>query len=101
MDHWCLHSAAWWRRHWERTGIVEIVLADHMPEGWQHWLDWQTSVFPENRIEIEAVQADRGSYLGYTRLIARRSAMKLDDPIESIPAQYTKTLLLRSETPLV
>jgi cyclopropane fatty-acyl-phospholipid synthase-like methyltransferase len=20
-SHWCLHSAAWWRRHWERTGI--------------------------------------------------------------------------------
>ena len=23
QDMWCLHSAAWWRRHWERTGIVD------------------------------------------------------------------------------
>ena len=23
-DLWCLHSAAWWRRHWERTGILDI-----------------------------------------------------------------------------
>src|SRR5262245_20985407 len=26
----CLHSAAWWRRHWERTGIMEIDRADTM-----------------------------------------------------------------------
>jgi len=32
-DAWCLHSAAWWRRHWERTGIMEIELSDTMPEG--------------------------------------------------------------------
>ncbi len=23
-DLWCLHSAEWWRRHWEHTGIVGI-----------------------------------------------------------------------------
>jgi cyclopropane fatty-acyl-phospholipid synthase-like methyltransferase len=22
-DAWCLHSAAWWRRHWEKTGILD------------------------------------------------------------------------------
>src|SRR5262245_7041242 len=32
-DLWCLHSAAWWRRHWERTGIVDIEVADAMPGG--------------------------------------------------------------------
>src|SRR6476646_2730317 len=32
QDLWCLHSAAWWRRHWERTGIMEIELADDMPD---------------------------------------------------------------------
>ena len=33
QDVWCLHSAIWWRRHWERTGIMEIELADIMPDG--------------------------------------------------------------------
>jgi len=28
QDLWCLHSAAWWRRHWERTGIMDIHLAE-------------------------------------------------------------------------
>jgi cyclopropane fatty-acyl-phospholipid synthase-like methyltransferase len=36
---WCLHSASWWRRHWERSGIMAIELSDTMPEGWQAWLD--------------------------------------------------------------
>ncbi len=49
---WCLHSAAWWRRHLERTGIVTIELGDTMPEGWQAWVDWQRVVAPDNATEI-------------------------------------------------
>src|SRR5437879_4392304 len=37
---WCLHSAEWWRRHWGRTGILDIAVADTLPEGWRFWLDW-------------------------------------------------------------
>ncbi|MEZ6128809.1 MAG: methyltransferase domain-containing protein [Planctomycetaceae bacterium] len=29
----CLHSPAWWRRHWERTGTVDVEIADSMPDG--------------------------------------------------------------------
>src|SRR5262249_59424818 len=61
---WCLHSAAWWRRHWERTGILDIELADTMPDGWQRWLDWQRVVAPDNAVEIKALEADRGTCLG-------------------------------------
>ena len=41
-----LHSAAWWRRHWERTGIMDVELADTMPDGWQLWLDWHQARRP-------------------------------------------------------
>jgi SAM-dependent methyltransferase len=95
---WCLHSAAWWRRHWERTGIMNIELADTMPDGWHAWLDWQRVVCPENSIEIKTVEADRGSYLGYVRIVGRRRAeARLEEPIVSVPTQYTKKPLLRSE----
>jgi SAM-dependent methyltransferase len=97
-DLWCLHSAAWWRRHWERTGIMEIAVADTMPDGWQRWLDWQTVIAPENGVEIRALEADRGNYLGYVRLAGRRQRQaKLSDQIASVPAQYTRKPLLRSE----
>ena len=55
-----LHSAAWWRRHWERTGLMDIELADTMPDGWRGWLDWHRAIAPENLAEIQAVEADRG-----------------------------------------
>jgi SAM-dependent methyltransferase len=95
---WCLHSAAWWRRHWERTGIVTIELADAMPDGWQAWLDWQRVVAPDNVTEIEAVAADRGRYIGYVRMVGRRRAeARLEDPVVSVATQYTRKPLLRSE----
>jgi SAM-dependent methyltransferase len=95
---WCLHSATWWRRHWERTGIMEIEVADNMPDGWQRWLDWQRVVAPDNEPEIKALEADRGNYLGYVRLVGRRRAQaKLSDQIVSFPTQYTRKPLLLSE----
>ncbi len=95
---WCLHSAAWWRRHWERTGIMHIERADTMPEGWQRWLDWHRVIAPANAVEIKALEADRGSYLGYVRLVGRRQGQaKLADHVVSVPTQYTKKPLLRSQ----
>jgi cyclopropane fatty-acyl-phospholipid synthase-like methyltransferase len=97
-DLWCLHSAEWWRRHWEQTGIMEIELADTMPDGWQMWLDWHHAIAPDNEVEIKALEADGGRYLGYVRLVGRRRAeAQLEEPIVSLPAQYTKRPLLRSE----
>ena len=98
QDLWCLHSVAWWRRHWERTGIMEIELADTLPDGWQRWLDWQRAVAPDNEAEIQALEADRGRCLGYVRLVGRRHGpAKLADHVVSVPTQYTKKPLLRSE----
>ena len=92
----CLHSAEWWRQHWERTGILDIDVADTLPDGWQWWRDWQTVVAPDNVVEIQTLDADRGQYLGYVRLVGRRRVdARLDEPIESFPTTYTKMPLLR------
>ncbi len=94
---WCLHSAAWWRRHWERTGIMDIELADTLPDGWQLWIEWQRLVAPDNLVELEAVESDRGDYIGYVRIVGRRRAhVQLDDPIISLPSEYVQKPLLRS-----
>jgi SAM-dependent methyltransferase len=91
----CLHSPPWWRRHWERTGIVTVELADTMPDGWQAWLEWQRTIYPDNHKELRTVEADRGAYLGYVRVVGRRRAdVHLEEPITSIPTQYKKTPLL-------
>lgn len=95
---WCLHSADWWKRHWERSGIVNVEVADHLSEGSQVWLDWQRTICPDNTTEIRALEADAGRYLGYARVIGRRRPeTKLDEPIVSIPSHYVQKPLLRVE----
>lgn len=97
QDLWCLHSASWWQRHWERTGIVAVETADALPEGWRLWLTWHKQIAPENLTEIEAVTADEGRYLGYVRAIARRrDGVTLSDQITSVPTEYTRVPLLHS-----
>ncbi len=92
----CLHSAAWWRRHWERTGLVTVEVADDMPDGWQAWLDWQRVICPENAGELQAVEADAGRTLGYVRAIARlRPDARLEAAVASVPTQYTPQPLSR------
>lgn len=93
---WCLHAPAWWRRHWERTGLVDVETADTLEDGWTYWRDWQQEIAPGNRAEIEALEADRGRCLGYVRAVARRRAdARVDEPIVSIPVEYAKKPLLR------
>jgi cyclopropane fatty-acyl-phospholipid synthase-like methyltransferase len=94
----CLHTADWWRRHWERTSLVDVELADAMPDGWRYWLEWQHAVSPDNVVEIRALEADAGRWLGYVRAVARRRAdTKLDEPIVSVPTEYTQHPLLRGD----
>jgi hypothetical protein len=75
-------------------------MSDTMPEGWRLCLDWHKVIAPDNKVEIKALEADRGSYLGYVRLVGRRQdSVKLAAHIESLPMQYTKKTLLRSGDP--
>jgi cyclopropane fatty-acyl-phospholipid synthase-like methyltransferase len=96
-DLWCLHSAPWWQRHWERTGLVDIEVADSMDDGWRLWHKWHLAIAPDNTIEIEALEADKGRYLGYVRVVSRkRSDVETEEPILNIPSQYTHQPLLRN-----
>ena len=97
---WSLHSAAWWKRHWEKTGLVDVELSDAMPDGHHVWIDWHRSVCPDNTTEISAVETDAGRTLGYVRTVARRRTdVTLHDPIASIPPHYERQPLLRAEKP--
>ena len=93
---WYLHSAAWWRRHWDRTHIMDIEVADTLSEGWQLWLDWLRLIAPGNATEIRALEADAGSHLGYVRVVGRRRAdAQLSELIASVPSQYVAKPLFR------
>ncbi len=93
---WCLHSPDWWRRHWGRTGILDVGVADALPDGWRFWADWHRAVAPDNAVEIRTLEADAGRHLGYVRAVGRRRAdAVLPEPIVTLPMVYTKHPLLR------
>jgi SAM-dependent methyltransferase len=93
-----MHSAPWWRRHWEQSGIVDVQLADAMPDGWKLWLEWHKAIAPDNLMEIQALEADGGRHLTYNRVIARRRPdAHMDEPITSIPTNYSQKPLLRRD----
>ena len=94
---WCLHSAGWWRRHWERTGIVDVTSAEAMPDGWKLWLDWHRFVAPDNATEIGALEADAGAHLGYIRVVGRRREdVQLAEPITRVATEYVPKSVLRT-----
>jgi cyclopropane fatty-acyl-phospholipid synthase-like methyltransferase len=93
---YCLRSAPWWRRHWERTGIVDVEVADHMPDGWRFWLAWHRAICPNNRTEIDALEADQGRHFGYARVVGRRRPdAVMMEPIASVSHEYARKPLLR------
>jgi cyclopropane fatty-acyl-phospholipid synthase-like methyltransferase len=102
QDFWALHSALWWKQHWERTELVEIEIADTMEDGWKLWSHWQRAAWPHNTAEIAAVESDAGRHFGYVRVVARRRPdVKFEeyawpDTLRSMPPQYEKKAMLRS-----
>ena len=72
-------SAGWWRELWERSGMVDIVTADEIPDGralWVRFLEanaaWTGTGELEDQPDGELLFSEHGSTLGFTRLIARR-----------------------------
>ncbi len=75
-EFWTFHSPGWWRRHWQRTGKVQVTHTDLIPDGWQQWRLWlqvcRDAGYPFDPKELEMVELDEGRNLGFTRLVARR-----------------------------
>jgi SAM-dependent methyltransferase len=70
------HSAAWWRWHWEKTGLVDIELADNLPEGegFAIFLRWEEVVG-----DSYLCRRDGGQNVTFVRVVARRKLGKTDE----------------------
>jgi SAM-dependent methyltransferase len=82
---WTWHTAAWWRRLWERTGLVEIETADTFPQGAQAWLQWKKTRWAAGeqseslKSDIQVLENDQGRYMGWVRMVARRTVLPFDN----------------------
>ena len=74
------HGVDWWRRHWEKDGLVTVEHSDMIPDGWMHWLTsnsisaaWQGQGKRSQRSrEAEMLRLDQGRNFGFTRMVAHR-----------------------------
>ncbi len=72
---WSFHTPSWWRRHFARSGCVEVDVADTMPDGWDAWLRFcraQREAGIRETDSEETLETDGGQYLGFVRVVARR-----------------------------
>jgi cyclopropane fatty-acyl-phospholipid synthase-like methyltransferase len=63
----------WWRRHWERTGLVTVETADMIPYSWDDWLLWLETCAQVGRgytPDEQMLRSDQGNLLGLTRVVA-------------------------------
>ena len=77
-DFWSFHSPAWWTRHWDRSKLVDVTMADLVPDGWKDWLDWLEICdqlgYRSDPQEAEMVRVDAGRNLGFSRIVSTRRA---------------------------
>ena len=86
----------------DATRLMNLVDREDLLEKLnQAWLDWYHVALPDGRIPIAALNADRGEYLAYVRMVGRRCGdVKLEeycwpDTTRSLANQYVQWPLLR------
>lgn len=95
QDAWTIHTAAWWRHHVERTGLVAIEHAGDVPDGWRMWREWADATEAAGWYR-EMLEADAGRYLGYVGLTSKRIAGRplaeyaWPSTLRSLPVQYER-----------
>ena len=68
------HSAAWWSRHWQRSGKFDVEISDHLEHGWRYWAHWDRVYEDAKGIpgDADMVELDGGRNLTFVRIVARK-----------------------------
>lgn len=69
-DFYTWHSPDWWSMHWERTGLVDIEIADTLPEneGYEIFRKFGMAINAEDKL----FSADEGRNITFVRIVARK-----------------------------
>ena len=65
------HTPEWWRNHWEKTGLVDVVCADEPDESDALWEEFIGHTRPEEQVALQA-DVDGERVLTFARVVARR-----------------------------
>ena len=74
---WTWQTLPWYRKLWERTGLVTINVADTLPNGCELWLRYDKALFESGKSrwgdESHYFLTDKGEYMGFIRLVATKN----------------------------
>ncbi|MFD1936817.1 SAM-dependent methyltransferase [Nonomuraea mangrovi] len=75
------HTADWWRFQWDITELVTVTSARLQENGWHDWLLWSRACLEHGATDRDVVErtiamleADRGEYLSFALVSARKNA---------------------------
>lgn len=69
------HTSEWWRRHWAKTGTMDVEVAEQIPDSARIWRDWEDITVAECGADPAmgaAIAVDAGRTFGFGRLVGRR-----------------------------
>jgi SAM-dependent methyltransferase len=112
-DFWSFHTPAWWRRHFEHSGTVDVEVADARSDGWELWHRWagvlhelgagaapDAPVPPDDPDDLALLEADTTRLLTFTRVVARSlREPRSDAPPSRSPGRSPVTAEPRLEAP--
>lgn len=88
-DWWSVHTIDWWRRMWERSGLVEVKVAELLPESELIKQDYIEPYRddPTEQDYIKFMNAEGGTLCGSFRLVGQRTdtPVLLEDPDTEYP----------------
>lgn len=80
-DIFTFHSAEWWRKMWEKTGIVSITACYNVANPKEIWWPW--AVWAKENLgfddEIPMLEADKGNDIAFVVLSAKKNEAANDD----------------------
>ena len=77
-DMFTLHSGAWWRHHWEKTGLVKITTCYDIEDPkaiWSPWAKWSKENLDLS--DEELLTADTNNDIALIVLVAEKTKAKL------------------------
>ena len=80
-DFCCWHTPDWWRTHWNKTRKVNVDEVGMIEDAWRDWLQFNDFITPhvegwwvdEVATTHDMLMTDRGTEIGFVRLLATKS----------------------------
>lgn len=71
-DMYTFHSADWWRRHWEKTGIVDIDYCGIIEQSSEIWDSWLNCGNEYGKGDRKLIEADADNYITLIMMAAKK-----------------------------